>query len=82
MIQIVLYPNTNQRIAEAYGKWFPRVANTETVALEELSFVFFFALPVCAPKGSRPGASFYPMALPSHSFASQITRGRATPARV
>ena len=37
MIQIVLYPNTNQRIAEAYGKWFPRVANTETVALEELA---------------------------------------------
>ncbi len=50
MIQIVLYPNTNQRIAEAYGKWFPRVANTETVALEELSFVIFFALPVCAPR--------------------------------
>ena len=37
MIQIVLYQNTNQRIAEAYGKWFPRVANTETVALEELT---------------------------------------------
>ena len=37
MIQIVLYQNTNQRIAEAYGKWFPRVANTETVALEELA---------------------------------------------
>lgn len=37
MIQIVLYQNTNQRIAEAYGKWFPRVANTETVGLEELA---------------------------------------------
>ncbi len=37
MIQIVLYQNTNQRIAEAYGKWFPRVANTETVGLEALA---------------------------------------------
>lgn len=37
MIQIVLYQNTNQRIAEAYGKWFPRVANTETIALEDLA---------------------------------------------
>ncbi len=37
MIQIVLYQNTNQRIAGAYGKWFPRVANTETVALDALA---------------------------------------------
>ncbi len=37
MIQIVLYQNTNQQIAEAYKKWFPRVANTETVGLEEVA---------------------------------------------
>ena len=46
MIQIVLYPNTNQRIAEAYGKWFPRVANTETVALD---------IPVCHHSDTRRG---------------------------
>ena len=37
MIRIVLYPNTNQKIAEAYGKWFPRVVSDETIGLEELA---------------------------------------------
>ena len=37
MIQIVLYQNTNQKIAEAYQKWFPRVVSTETIGLEELA---------------------------------------------
>lgn len=36
MIRIVLYQNTNQKIAEAYGKWFPRVVSDETIGLEEL----------------------------------------------
>ena len=58
MIQIVLYQNTNQRIAEAYGKWFPRVANTETVALEELSFVFFLCAPGLCPKRLQAGSLF------------------------
>ena len=37
MIRIVLYQNTNQKIAEAYGKWFPRVVPDETIGLEELA---------------------------------------------
>ena len=37
MIQVVLYQNTNQKIAEAYKKWFPRVAPTETIDLEGLA---------------------------------------------
>ena len=37
MIRIVLYQNTNQKIAEAYGKWFPRVVADETIGLEELA---------------------------------------------
>ena len=37
MIRIVLYQNTNQKIAEAYGKWFPRVVSDETIGLEELA---------------------------------------------
>ena len=34
---ILLYQNTNQKIAEAYGKWFPRVVSDETIGLEELA---------------------------------------------
>jgi len=37
MLQIVLYQNTNEKIKEAYQKWFPRVVTTETVGLEELA---------------------------------------------
>ena len=37
MIRIVLYQNTNQKIAEAYGKWFPRVVSDETIGFEELA---------------------------------------------
>lgn len=37
MIRIVLYQNTNQKIAEACGKWFPRVVSHETIGLEELA---------------------------------------------
>ena len=37
MIRIVLYQNTNQKIKEAYGKWFPRVVTDETIGLEELA---------------------------------------------
>ena len=37
MIRIVLYQNTNQKIAKAYGKWFPRVVSDETIGLEELA---------------------------------------------
>ena len=37
MIRIVLYQNTNQKIAEAYGKWFPRVVSDENIGLEELA---------------------------------------------
>ena len=37
MIRIVLYQNMNQKIAEAYGKWFPRVVSDETIGLEELA---------------------------------------------
>ena len=37
MIRIVLYQNTNQKIAEAYGKWLPRVVSDETIGLEELA---------------------------------------------
>ena len=37
MIRIVLYQNTNQKIKEAYGKWFPRVVSEETIGLEELA---------------------------------------------
>lgn len=37
MIRIVLYQNTNKKIAEAYGKWFPRVVTEETIGLEELA---------------------------------------------
>lgn len=37
MIQIIVYQNTNQKIAEAYGKWFPRVVSTKTVGLEKLA---------------------------------------------
>ena len=35
MIRIVLYQNTNQKIAEADGKWFPRVVSDEPIGLEE-----------------------------------------------
>ncbi len=37
MIRIALYQNTNKKIAEAYGKWFPRVVSDETIGLEELA---------------------------------------------
>lgn len=37
MIRIILYQNTNQKIAEACGKWFPRVVSDETIGLEELA---------------------------------------------
>lgn len=37
MIRIVLYQNTNQKITEACGKWFPRVVSDETIGLEELA---------------------------------------------
>ena len=37
MIQVVLYQNTNQKIAEAYQKWFPRVVTNETIDLEGLA---------------------------------------------
>ena len=37
MLQIVLYQNTNQKIAEAYQKWFPRVVATETIDLDGLA---------------------------------------------
>ena len=37
MIRIVLYQNTNQKIAEACGKWFPGVVSDETIGLEELA---------------------------------------------
>ena len=37
MIRIVLYQNTKQKIAEACGKWFPRVVSDETIGLEELA---------------------------------------------
>lgn len=37
MIRIVLYQNTNQKIAEACDKWFPRVVSDETIGLEELA---------------------------------------------
>jgi len=37
MLQIVLYQNTNEKIAEAYKKWFPRVVTTETIDLEGLA---------------------------------------------
>ncbi len=37
MIRIVLYQNTNQKIVEAYGKWFPRVVSDETIGLEGLA---------------------------------------------
>lgn len=37
MVQIVLYQNTNEKIKEAYKKWFPRVVATETIGLEELA---------------------------------------------
>ena len=37
MIRIVLYQNTNKKIAEAYGKWFPRVVAEETIGIDELS---------------------------------------------
>ncbi len=37
MIRIVLYQNTNEKIKEAYKKWFPRVVSEETIGLEELA---------------------------------------------
>ena len=37
MIRIALYQNTNKKIAEAYGKWFPRVVADETIGLEGLA---------------------------------------------
>lgn len=37
MLRIILYQNTNQKIAEACGKWFPRVVSDETIGLEELA---------------------------------------------
>ena len=37
MIRIILYQNTNPKIAEACGKWFPRVVSDETIGLEELA---------------------------------------------
>ena len=37
MIRVVLYQNTNKQIAEAYGKWFPRVVAEETISLDELA---------------------------------------------
>ena len=37
MIRVVLYQNQNKKIAEAYGKWFPRVVSEETIGLDELS---------------------------------------------
>ena len=37
MIRVVLYQNTNQKIAGAYGKWFPRVVAEETIGLDELA---------------------------------------------
>lgn len=37
VIQIVLYQNTNQKITEAYNKWFPRVVNTETIGLDKVA---------------------------------------------
>lgn len=37
MIRIVLYQNKNKKIAEAYGKWFPRVESEETIGLDELA---------------------------------------------
>ena len=37
MLQVVLYQNTNEKIVEAYQKWFPRVVATETIDLEGLA---------------------------------------------
>ena len=37
MIRISVYQNTNQRVAEAYQKWYPRVVAEETIGLEELA---------------------------------------------
>lgn len=37
MIRVTVYQNNNKKIAEAYGKWFPRVISEETVGLDELS---------------------------------------------
>ena len=37
MIRVVLYQNTNKKIAGAYGKWFPRVVAEETIGLDELA---------------------------------------------
>lgn len=37
MIRIKLYQNKNKKIAEAFGKWYPRVAMEETIGLDELA---------------------------------------------
>ena len=37
MIRVTLYQNTNQKIAEAYQKWYPRVVAEETIGLDELA---------------------------------------------
>ena len=37
MIRVTVYQNNNKKIAEAYGKWFPRVVSEETIGLDELS---------------------------------------------
>lgn len=37
MIRIVLYQNLNQKVEEAYKKWYPRVVSEETIGLDELA---------------------------------------------
>ena len=37
MLRIVLYQNTNEKVTEAYQKWYPRVVADETIGLDELA---------------------------------------------
>ena len=37
MIRVKLYQNKNKKIAEAYGKWYPRPVVEETIGLDELA---------------------------------------------
>lgn len=37
MIRVAVYQNKNTKLAEAYGKWYPRVVAEETIGLDELA---------------------------------------------
>lgn len=37
MIRVAIYQNKNTKLAEAYGKWYPRVVAEETIGLDELA---------------------------------------------